>query len=675
MSLTSPKLDERSAQDLVNMARAMIPTYCPRWTDHNVSDPGITLIEIFAAMGETLIHRVNQIPDRLQLQMLALLGLQRRPPQAAEAELTFYLTAAQTAELEIAAGLEVATRRSVASPEVIFTTSAPLLVRPPRLKALATENASRHTQPGGAAFTPHMIGPEGQLLRDLAIFPAAPSAPEPDDAFYIGLHEDAGGHVLYLAATCQAAANLGVMPRHPPLRWQACCHHAAGPPVWADCAVDEESTGGFTESGRLRLHVPQGMVSHSVGGVSAYWLRCQISSAAPDNRYQRSPILRELRVEAWGATVSAAHAQVIVDERLGVSDGAPGQRFQLRHSPVLALDEQQDYLIVEHEGLSWAWQQVADFSRSGPDDPHYTLDPIDGALCLGPALLQPDGSLRSYGAIPPRGGRLRFTRYRHGGGLAGNVAPGELCVLKQSRAYVRGVVNRERAGGGRDAESLDEAAMRAPQLLRSRDRAITAEDYAFLAAQAPGVARAFCYAPDEQGAGAPALPDAPQPGEVLLIALPEPGGNMRPGQIGLSPDVELALRRQIGPRRPLGIRVRYRAPQLRAVSLSVELRLPTHADESLRLAVRAQVEALLDRYLSPYIGGADGRGWPFGQGLQVGELYAVIQPALPVGFVEAIQLFQIGDLSAPAQRSPVARRLELRPGELIFLHSCSVVFV
>ncbi len=34
-----------------------------RWTDHNPSDPGITLIELFAFLSENFLSRLKQIPD------------------------------------------------------------------------------------------------------------------------------------------------------------------------------------------------------------------------------------------------------------------------------------------------------------------------------------------------------------------------------------------------------------------------------------------------------------------------------------------------------------------------------------------------------------------------------------------------------------------------------------
>ena len=62
MPLPLPNLDDRSYTDLVEEARRLIPTYAPEWTNHNPSDPGIMLIELFAYLTEMLIYRLNRSP-------------------------------------------------------------------------------------------------------------------------------------------------------------------------------------------------------------------------------------------------------------------------------------------------------------------------------------------------------------------------------------------------------------------------------------------------------------------------------------------------------------------------------------------------------------------------------------------------------------------------------------
>ena len=64
MSLPSPNLDNRTFQEIVDDAKRQIGRRCPEWTDHNVSDPGVTLIELFAWMTEMMLFQLNQVPEK-----------------------------------------------------------------------------------------------------------------------------------------------------------------------------------------------------------------------------------------------------------------------------------------------------------------------------------------------------------------------------------------------------------------------------------------------------------------------------------------------------------------------------------------------------------------------------------------------------------------------------------
>src|SRR5213082_1154931 len=112
MALPVPNLDDRRFQDLVDEAKLRVQQRCPEWTDHNVSDPGVTLIETFAWMTDQLLYRLNRVPDLNYVKFLELLGVTLLPPTAASADLTFRLSKAQAKALEIPAGTQVSTPRS-----------------------------------------------------------------------------------------------------------------------------------------------------------------------------------------------------------------------------------------------------------------------------------------------------------------------------------------------------------------------------------------------------------------------------------------------------------------------------------------------------------------------------------------------------------------------------------
>jgi hypothetical protein len=74
MPLELPNLDDRTFDDLVAEALQMIPAHAPEWTNHNPSDPGITLIEAFAELTEMLLYRLNRVTDANKLAFLNLLS-------------------------------------------------------------------------------------------------------------------------------------------------------------------------------------------------------------------------------------------------------------------------------------------------------------------------------------------------------------------------------------------------------------------------------------------------------------------------------------------------------------------------------------------------------------------------------------------------------------------------
>src|SRR5919198_6755637 len=111
MSLPAPNLDDRRFQQLVDDAKRLVQQRCPEWTDHNVSDPGVTLIETFAFMVDQLLYRLNRVPDLHYLRFLELIGVRLFPPTAARGDLTFWLSAAQENPVVVAAGAQVANVR------------------------------------------------------------------------------------------------------------------------------------------------------------------------------------------------------------------------------------------------------------------------------------------------------------------------------------------------------------------------------------------------------------------------------------------------------------------------------------------------------------------------------------------------------------------------------------
>src|SRR4051794_40300274 len=141
VTLPAPDLDDRRFQDLVDDAKRYVQTHCPQWSDHNVSDPGVTLIETFAMVTDQLFYRLNRVPDRLYLRFLELLGLTFVRPTAATTDVTFWLSAPQAETVRVPTGTEIATRRPAVDEAIRFETIEDLDVVPCEMAALAVHTA------------------------------------------------------------------------------------------------------------------------------------------------------------------------------------------------------------------------------------------------------------------------------------------------------------------------------------------------------------------------------------------------------------------------------------------------------------------------------------------------------------------------------------------------------
>ena len=119
------KLDDREYDDIKAEAISNIIAHSPEWTNHNSSDPGITLIELFSAMSEMILYRLNQVPFKSYLAFLDLLGVKQRLPIPSRALVRFELAVGfeqkslKKSAIELKEGFSVAAKDSES---IIFQT-------------------------------------------------------------------------------------------------------------------------------------------------------------------------------------------------------------------------------------------------------------------------------------------------------------------------------------------------------------------------------------------------------------------------------------------------------------------------------------------------------------------------------------------------------------------------
>jgi predicted phage baseplate assembly protein len=423
---------------------------------------------------------------------------------------------------------------------------------------------------------------------------------------------------------------------------------------WQPLAVDDE-TSGFTSSGFAFFIAPDDWVSSSKFTEARFWLRARLEQGG----YVRPPRVRMVLTNA----IDAYNQETVRDEILGSSDASPLQEVKFLRGPlledeVIEVRERQKPAAEDVAELGadavrpaepdnaqnnevWVrYKRVESFFASGPRSRHYTLDYVTGMAAFG------DGR---RGMVPPEAKNNIVARsYRIGGGGLGNVNANTLTSLGRSLAYIESVTNPLPAAGGADRETVDEAKNRAPYTIKSRDRAVTAEDYEMLALRASTMlARARC------------VPDRTNRGHVTLALVPK--GELRGEEFSrrLVPSNEILryVKRYLDDRKLVGTVLNVVRPRYKDLSLRVVLIRRTVGTSD---RLRKDIEYKMRRFLHSLTGGRDGKGWEFGRPVLKAEL---IHLAEEVPGVEGVDALEIRD----ELRNVGVEHLRLDDDELPFL--------
>ncbi|MCU1593828.1 MAG: putative baseplate assembly protein [Frankiales bacterium] len=648
MALPAPNLDDRRFQDIVDEAKRLIPTYCPEWTNHNVSDPGVALIELFAWMSETVLYRLNQVPDRLYVHFLNLVGIEPFPPSVARAELTFMLSAVLDQAVTVPAGTEVTTAGVSDRETVVFTTSEPLVIAPPVLHAALTS-------PGGEAERYTDVWPDMRFDgASVTCFPSSPLVQ--GDALYLGFEHSLKGVALRLSVQA-SAEGIGVDPRNPPLAWELWSGE-----VWLSVPVYEDSTGGLNRDGNVVLLLPQAHEPLTLAGTRAFWLRARLVAPRPGQpTYQASPKIRRISAAAIGGSVPAEHAVPVGQEVLGRSNGRASQSFTVARTPILPRSADEVIRVIDLDGAV-DWQEVSDFSESGPDDRHVVWDAATGVVRFGPRVRYADGSTRQHGAVPRDGAEIVMSGYRYGGGAGGNVGAQTLTVLRSTLPFIDVVTNRLPATGGVDAESVADAKERGPLSLRTGQRAVTHGDFERLTREASiEVARTRC------------LPSARPGGPVRVLVVPHLRSSPETHQLddyALAEPLLARITQELDSRRLVGATVEVGTPFYQGLSVAALVRaLPGRPAASVQ---QRAVDALA-RYVNPLTGGPEGNGWPFDTDLNSAALAQLLESVEGIERVDEVLLYEF-DLRT-GRRLGVGRDLIRLDTDSLFLSARHQVVV
>jgi predicted phage baseplate assembly protein len=662
--IVPPNLDDRTWQDLVDELRALIPRYAPAWTDHNPSDIGVSLIELFAWLAEGVIYRLNRTPEKNYLAFLNLLGITRNPATPAYTYLTF---TAGTDAVVVPAGTQAQTPAKEGELPVVFETDEDVTVLPTSLKSAVLIGP----YPAGASSSQYanasasLVGPPA--AKYLLTLP-----PNQTVQLCLGFDQATAAEILlgmrlYLPAS--DAAQISVT-------W-VYSQGTTQPLSWPTVAGAADATDALRHDGSARLNLPgdwagqRPMAPPSDPSTPAW---TTVTAGDPSQAMTDARFWLGMRVANTSTTPLAigfdrilfnsalAHTALTIrsPELLGESTGEAFQTFPLSNRPLFRrADIEAPYrdLVVQVGQVdppAWqTWTLVDDLS-AGPGQV-YRVDPVVGEISFGNYDEQ---SRQGHGSIPPAGSRIRALSYRYvAAGAGGNVAPGQVTAIGTTLAGTLpdGITNVTNLGAGLDGsdeEPIEDTLRRAPEELKIRDRAVTADDYEFLAREATNdVHISRCLTPRLQASGGPGTPPAwskgdpwtfagivRAPGTVNVIVVPDQGASVPQPE----PTPKL-LREVLGfldQRRDLTAHLEVMGPRYLPIVVQVELvvwqqAIDAGADQN---AVRADTLRKIMAFLHPTRGGPVGDGWQVGQPVFNSDLFRAIMPAEDTGYISSLQI-------------------------------------
>lgn len=512
-------LDDEEFYGIVDKAVKQIPGLDAEWTDYNAHDPGITMLELLAWFKEMQQFHLDQMGDAHMRKCLKLLGIRPQEIRPAEAELR---VDGQKERIFFPKG-----SRFFAG-DICFETVEKASLDAARVVKLVSKNRER----------------QEVIVTDKKLhFPAFGTRPMAGDVFGIGLDAPLTPGVeqnlfLYFSPDAPVKRNPIAGADFIPLAEYRLIYE--GKEGRRDAEVRRDTTFQMLENGFLTFYIEERM---EPGEDGLYWLYIILESSD----YDLPPVIEDislsrLRVRqicTWAESheVCLGKGKPLIlatrlayqgegelflagemgfkkyEGRIQRSRGENGCSFSF---PDLTVDEvncrfilyeaeyENDILIGEGTGMPFQeypveipdlctegfavmvetgegtgcyelWEPCGDFDASGPLDRHFHFEEETGILSFGDI---------DHGIAPE--GKILLAAAHSSLGVEGNVKAGSICRSEREKEGVRCWNDRE-AAGGENRENLEQCRERMQRRLKEQDRAVTYEDFAYLAKQTPGL--------------------------------------------------------------------------------------------------------------------------------------------------------------------------------------------
>lgn len=445
--------EQDSWNQIVQRLTKRIPDINPAWTDYNLHDPGVTILELFAWMQQAAEYRIRQIGEAHRKKYVKLLGLELIPRKPGKTMVT----------VEAADGRYLREGTRFYAEDIVFETKEGQNVTGGIFRQFISRQGDGEVVLSGSWLA------EG---KGLSLYPFG-KEPEEGNSLEIQLERELaaqGIHRMTVAFldTCPVKmrpVEEGAFDGHDFYPLAQIRIEYLGEDGWQEVKHLRDDTYGLMQDGSLCFTLPAPMKPGD--GRLRIWLeRCG---------YLLPPCITRISfamAEVW--------QQETVEELPAFrGNGRPGQKFDFEETDIVSVCIETEDGPGGKEGLKTRWNQVEDFDNSGSKDHHYMLE--RGILRFG------DGF---HGMMPE--GRILVSHMVRTWGDMGNIKAGAIRRMEGEEGLA--VTNEWAVAGGTREENIQEALERFGKERDKPKRAVTFEDYERLVMEIPGLPMEACRA-------------------------------------------------------------------------------------------------------------------------------------------------------------------------------------
>ena len=433
MPLPIPNLDTKNFDDYFEEARAALPALAPEWTDYNLSDPGITLLELFSWLSDIDTYRLNRIDQKHILKYLKLLDAMPEPVKPAKIWITFQ----NNTSGNILKSTELLAKDRERNISIPFVTQHKVSLQTTELKSIDLKN-ERGLLTYEKPF-PRFFYPFGQKTKKGHFFELGFKGTFSSDfSLTFILYEDdlppIGEHDKEIPVVFPSAE----------LVWE----YENGL-NWVDLEIDVDGTNSFSKSGTIYFK----------STVNASRIRCKIDQ----QHFENAPRIQEVLTN----TTEAIQIKKDEKEFESTGTGLPKLTLKLMEFPLISIGVK----IDEEE-----WKEADTLELFSHDEKVFQVDKNNGTITFGDGI---------HGAIPLLDSTI-FCTYTTSMGADGNI----LQNLEWSGADIAANIkidNPFSAIGGKDPQTIEEAYVAFKKDFRTPYQAVTTGDFEYLAIHTPGI--------------------------------------------------------------------------------------------------------------------------------------------------------------------------------------------